>query len=89
MSDWAPTAVYLLCLATSAVCTALLARAWLRARTRLLAWTSLSFAFLTLNNLLLVADMVVFANIDFWVWRQLAAGCALLVLLYAFVWEVR
>lgn len=89
MSDWAPTAVYLLCLATSAVCTALLARAWFRTRTRLLAWTAISFGLLTLNNLLLVADMVVFANIDFWAWRQLAAGAALLVLLYAFVWETR
>lgn len=89
MTDWAPAAVYLLCLVTSAVCTVLLARAWMRARSRLLAWTSLSFAFLTLNNLLLVADMVVFTTVDLWAWRQLAAGCALLVLLYAFVWETR
>jgi hypothetical protein len=82
-------AVYLLCLATSVVCALLVARAWRRTGSRLLLWTALSFAFLALNNLLVVADMVVFPTIDFWLWRQLAAGAALAVLLYGFIGETR
>lgn len=89
MSAFGPAVVYLLCLATSAACAALLTRAYLRARTRLLLWTALSFALLAVNNLLLVADMLVFQDIELWPYRQLAAGAALAVLLYGFVWETK
>jgi hypothetical protein len=83
-----PTAVYLLCLITSLVCAALLARAWLRSRSKLLLWTALSFGFLALNNLFLVADMVVFAAVDLRWARHLSSLTALGVLLYGFIWEV-
>jgi hypothetical protein len=83
----APTAVYLLCLLTSTVCAGLLLRAYARGRARLLLWTALSFVCLALNNLLLVADMLVFTQVDLWPARQLAAGAALAVLLYGFIWE--
>lgn len=89
MTESGAAVVYLLCLVTSAACAGLLARAYLRARTRLLLWTALSFALLAVNNLLLVADMVVFAGIELWPYRQLAAGAALSVLLYGFVWETK
>lgn len=89
MNELGAGAVYLLCLATSVVCALLVARAWRRTGSRLLLWTALSFAFLALNNLLVVADMVIFPNIDFWIWRQLAAGAALTVLLYGFIGETR
>lgn len=88
MKALAPTAVYLLCLLTSVVCAGLLMRAYLRGRSRLLLWTSASFVFLALNNLALVADMVVFPSVDLWIWRQVAAFIALGVLLYGFIWEV-
>ena len=81
--------VYGLCLATSLVCAFLLARAWRQTRTRLLLWTSVSFGFLALNNLFLVADMVVFPTVDLWPWRQTASLIAAGVLLYGFVWESR
>jgi hypothetical protein len=82
-----PTAVYLLCLATSVVCAGLLVRAWLRTRMRLLLWTALSFGFLALNNLMLVADMVVFPAVDLWIARQVPMAAAIGVLLYGFIWE--
>jgi len=82
-----PVAVYLLCLVTSAICAGLLYRAWRRSRTRLLLWTAASFFFLALNNLALVADMVVFPSVDLWVWRQVAAAAALVVLICGFIWE--
>ena len=89
MNELGAASVSLLCLATSVVCALLVARAWRRTRSRLLLWTALSFAFLALNNLLVVADMVVFQSIDFWLWRQLAAGLAIGVLLYGFIGETR
>ena len=87
MSPLAPKLVYLLCLATSLVCAGLLARAYRRSRHRLLLWCALSFALFALNNLLLVADLVIFPAHNLWVWRQLSAGAALAVLLYGFIWE--
>jgi uncharacterized membrane protein len=89
VNELGAAAVYLLCLATSVVCALLVARAWRRTGSRLLLWTALSFAFLALNNLLVVADMVVFPTVDFWIWRQAAAGAALTVLLYGFIAEAR
>jgi hypothetical protein len=89
VNELGAAAVYLLCLATSVVCALLVARAWRRTGSRLLLWTAVSFAFLALNNLLVVADMVVFPGIDFWLWRQVAAGAALTVLLYGFIGETR
>lgn len=87
MTFVAPAAVYVLCLITSSVCAALLARAYLRSRARLLLWTALGFGCLALNNLFLVADMVIFPDVDIWLLRPLAAFAAIAVLLYGFVWE--
>lgn len=87
MSGFAPTAVYLLCLATSCLCAGLLLRAYWRSRSKLLLWTAVSFVFLALNNLCLVADMVVFPDVYLTPLRQLTAGLAIGVLLYGFIWE--
>jgi hypothetical protein len=84
-----PALIYGLCLVASAGCAALLGRAYLRNRTRLLLWTAVSFCFFALNNLILVADMLVLPDMDLWAWRQLAAGAALVVLIVGFVWETR
>jgi hypothetical protein len=86
-SPLGPAAVYFLCLATSAVCAALLFRAYFASGSKLLLWTALAFVFLSLNNLFLVADLVVFPDIDLWVVRQAASVAAIAVLLYAFIWE--
>jgi uncharacterized membrane protein YkvI len=87
MTQWGPTAVYLLCLITSLVCAALLTRAWRKSRSKLLLWTAASFGFLALNNLFLVADMIVFAGADLRWARHLSALAAISVLLYGFIWE--
>lgn len=88
MTAVGPTAVYLLCLLTSVVCAGLLLRAYTRQRTKLLLWTALSFMLLALNNLFLVADLVVFPELFLWPWRQAAAAGAIAVLIYGFTWEV-
>lgn len=88
MTGWAPTAVYLLCLATSAVCAALLFRAWRANRTKLLLYTAIGFGLLALNNFFLVADLVIFPDVDFWPWRVAANVAAVAVLAYGFTFEV-
>lgn len=89
MSGLAPTVVYVLCMLASMTCAGLLARAWRRSRSRLLLWTAISFGFLALNNLLLVADLVIFiTQVNLLPYRQAAAGAAIVSLLYGFIWEV-
>lgn len=72
--------IYSLCALTAAACAALLLRSYLRTRFRLLLWSGLCFAGLTLNNVLLVADRLVFTAVDLSTWR-LATGLAAIVLL--------
>jgi hypothetical protein len=86
MADLGPSLVYTLCLATSVLCAALLLHAWREARSQLLFWTALGFAFLAVNNLFLVADLVVLPHVDLWPFRQAASALAMGVLLYGFIW---
>jgi Family of unknown function (DUF5985) len=82
------SAVYLLCLATSVACAVLLARSYMRTRARLLLWSSLCFAFLALNNLVVVVDILIFPTaVDLSLVRLSASLLALSVLLYGFIWE--
>ena len=83
-----PTAVYLLCLLTSIGCAGLLVRTWRRTRTRLLLWSAACFLLLALNNLLLVLDMLVVAQVSLLPLRHATALAAVGVLLYGFIWEV-
>ncbi len=87
MQSAAPASIYLLCLLTSAVCAWLLVRAYLRTRTTLLLWTAWCFVLLALNNLLLVADLVLFTELDLAIPRQLTTVAALGVLLVGFIRE--
>jgi hypothetical protein len=89
MNILAPAVVYSLCLATGMLCAALLLRAYRRSRSKLLLFTALGFGFLALNNLFLVADMVLFPDINLLPWRQAANLAAVAVLLYGFTFEAR
>lgn len=51
--------VYILATLTSLLCTILLARSYRRSGQRLLLWSSLCFAFLCLNNVLVFIDLIV------------------------------
>ena len=79
--------IFLLCALTSFACTALLLRAYLRSRARLLMWSALCFAGLTLNNVLLVLDRLVLTGVDFSTWRLLIALLAVLLLVTGQVLE--
>lgn len=79
--------VYALCALMSVACAALLLRAYWRARAALLLWSSLCFAGLAANNVLLFVDLVLVPNVDLSLWRSLTAIGALLVLLYGLIWD--
>lgn len=82
--------VYSLCALTSLFCAALLVRAYFARRTRLLLWSSLCFVGLTLNNIVLVFDLVVVPNaIDLSVVRTSIAVMAMLLLVIGLAWETR
>jgi hypothetical protein len=80
--------IYTLCMLTSFMCAWLLLRSYIRNRSRLLLWSGLCFAGMSINNLLLVLDRTVFAKIlDLSTWRLATALIALLPLLYGLIWE--
>lgn len=79
--------VYTLCALTAALCAVLLLQSYARSRYRLLLWSGMCFAGLTLNNLLLVLDKVLLPDVDLSVWRSAVALAAMATLLYGLVWE--
>ena len=69
-------------------CAWLLLRSYARSRVRLLLWSGVCFAGLTVNNVLLFIDRILLpSTVDLGTWRLLAALVALLPLLYGLVWE--
>ena len=80
--------IYSLCALTAIVCCLLLWRSWLASRARLLFWSALCFGCLSVNNVLLVLDRVVFpVEIDLYTWRLAWALAAVLLLLFGLIWE--
>lgn len=78
-----PSAVYLLCMLTSAFCAVLLLREYGRSRARLLLWSSLSFVGWAINNALVFTDLVVLPGVvDLSLFRALVALIAVSLLLY-------
>lgn len=88
MLELFPTAVYLLCFATSSACAYLLARSYGRTGTRLLLWSALCFLFLAANNLVVVFDMLILANWNLVLVRHFLSIAAISVLLFGFIWDL-
>lgn len=88
MQQTFPSIVYILCLLTSVGCAWLLGRSYLRSRTRLLLWSSVCFALLAGNNLLLVLDLLVFTDLNLRIGRLLFSLAAVSVLLFGFIWDL-
>lgn len=88
MGDIFPAVVYVLCFLTSAACAWLLGRSFARTGNRLLLWSSVCFAFLALNNLVVIFDLVVWPESDFRLVRLAFSFAAIASLIWGFVWEV-
>lgn len=79
--------VYLLSFLTSLGCWALLIRTYRATGTRLLMWSALCFAFLALNNLLVLIDVILLPELSLLWLRQGAALLAVTALVWGFVSE--
>ena len=84
------TLIYSLCALVAALCTFLLLRAWTVSRYRLLLWTGICFAGLTVTNVLLFVDKIVLPpEIDLSPARIVVTLLAMGVLLYGLVWDAQ
>lgn len=79
--------LYIMSALASIACTVLLLRGFARSSSKLLFWSGLCFIGLSINNVLLVLDLLVIVDTDLSVLRLGSSLAAVLVLLYAFIWE--
>lgn len=79
--------VYLMCTLTALACAWMLASAYFRTGARLLMWSALCFAGLTINNVLLVLDRLVWTTVDLTTWRLAIALVSVLLLVIGQVLE--
>jgi len=80
-------ALYILTIVTTLVCSILLLRAWSRVRNGLLLWSGLCFAGLTIDNVLVFGDMVLFPATDLYTYRLASAAISISLLLFGLIWE--
>jgi hypothetical protein len=78
---------YTLCALTCLAAFGLLLRSWLATRHRLLFWSALCFAALSVGNIVLVVDKLVLPSVDLSTPRLLAALIGQLLLLFGLIWE--
>jgi len=80
--------IYSLCALTAGLCTWLLMAAYMRSRYRLLLWSGLCFAGLTVTNIVLVIDKIFLGpEIDLSLWRYGITLISLLVFIYGLIWD--
>jgi len=82
-------AVYLLCAITAAACGALLLRTYARRQFPLLLWCGLFFLTLTIENLILFADLVLFPQLDLSLPRNVIALLGVTMLLHGLISDTR
>jgi len=80
--------LYLLAILSSLSCATLLMRAYLRQRVRLLMWSAICFIGLTINNVALFIDLVLFPQVDLRLLRLTPALLGMACLLYGFILDV-
>ena len=81
------SALYILICLTMLLCSVLLLRAYRTVRRRLLLWSGLCFAVLTISYFLVALDLVFFRSTDLYTWRLGATAAAISLLLYGLIWE--
>lgn len=80
-------AVYILGALTSLCCAWLLLRGYVRGRKRLLLWSAFCFFGLSISNLLIFVDLVMFPDVNLYRLRLGTAAVAMILLLYGLIWE--
>ena len=79
--------VYTLCALTCGTCTYLLFRGYIRTRMTLLLWSTICFLCLTVANVLIYTDMIVFPDADLSVIRGSITFLGLGTLIYGMIRE--
>lgn len=79
--------VYVLCIGAGGVCAYLLLRGYWRSGTRLLLWSGICFAFLSLNSLAVLLEIVIYPSTDLRGLRSLASLAAVATMVFGLVWE--
>ena len=79
--------VYILGTLTSLCCAWLLLRGYVRVKRKLLFWSGLCFAGLTVSNALVFVDVVLYPDVNIYRWRLGTAAVAMILLLYGLIWE--
>jgi hypothetical protein len=81
-------AVYTLYFVTSGAVAFLLLRGYRRSgAARLLLWSGLGFVGLCLNNLMLIADVIIFPQVDLSGYRALPALAGMSLLIFVLIWD--
>ncbi|NHZ98003.1 DUF5985 family protein [Massilia sp. CCM 8734] len=80
-------AIYGLCMLTALACAWLLLASYARTGHRLLFWSGLCFCGMTLNNLILILDKLVFPAMDLLTLRLVTALISVSLLLYGLIYE--
>jgi hypothetical protein len=80
-------ALYIVTCMTMLLCAILLLRAYFKVQRRLLLWSGLCFVGLTLSNLLVIADLVLFPKVDLFSYRLVSTAISMALLLYGLIWE--
>jgi hypothetical protein len=86
--DGLKIALYVLAILSSLTCATLLTRAYLQRRVRLLMWSAICFVGLTINNVALFIDLVLFPDVDLRLLRLVPAVLGMSCLLYGFILDV-
>lgn len=79
--------VYILGALSSLLCSVLLFRQFAKSGQRLLLWSGLCFAGLTITNLLVFVDLVVLPQVDLHLARLSITSIAMALLLFGLIWE--
>jgi hypothetical protein len=81
--------IYGLCALTALLCAWMLLQGWRRSRYKLLLWSGLCFVGLTVNNVILIMDKLVFPQQNLSALRSTTALVSLMILLFGLVWETK
>ena len=79
--------IFTLCALTALWCAVLLLRGFFKNKSRLLLWSGLCFALLSISNWLIIIDRWMFPSTDLSLVRLMTALFGMILLIYGLVWE--
>lgn len=80
-------ALYIITILVTLSCAVLLLRAYARVRRGLLLWSGLCFVGLTVDSVLVLADMLMFPSLDLYTWRLASVAVSVSLLVFGMIWE--